>query len=291
MNLMADTAPEWQRLGFVPGVTLRLFGMRRSGNHAMTSWLQRNAPSGHALFLNNCKRGRDPFDTFASVEVDNRRVAPNAARKDMAAIGRRAGDGALFLVSYEDCAPEGDDEKPVSGSFDSQLIHRDILIYRSFLNWIASLTKKLQLNETLSVTRRASLLLRAIDVYRRFLEFVDSSRGGKSLAVCFDRWVSDADHRSDLLDQLGFPERDNGLGDVQSYGGGSSFQKETNDADELKTDHRWMQMAEDAEYRSVLAVSARDDALTQILGRFFPRDQEILGRIWDTSVFDKGALA
>ena len=36
----------WQQLGIIPGVALRLFGMRRSGNHAIVGWMQRNAPGG-----------------------------------------------------------------------------------------------------------------------------------------------------------------------------------------------------------------------------------------------------
>ena len=45
---------EWARLGFTPGQALRIFGMRRSGNHAIANWLQRNSATGRAVFLNNC---------------------------------------------------------------------------------------------------------------------------------------------------------------------------------------------------------------------------------------------
>ena len=291
MNVMAASAPEWQRLGFVPGATLRLFGMRRSGNHAIASWLQRNAGNGHALFLNNCNGRRDPLKTFATVEVDANRVATKTAREDLASVGTRADDGALFLFSDEDTLPdEPGEEKPVSGPFDTALIDRNVLIYRSFLNWIASLTRKLQLNETYTVTRRASALLRAVDVYRRLLEFVEGSRGPKDVAICYDRWHADEGHRAALLEQLGLPTRDNSLGAVQAYGGGSSFQKSTHDASDLEIDKRWTQMADDDEYQAVLALSAQDKALTGVLGRMFPKDRDVLGRIAEKPMFPKEVL-
>ena len=291
MNVMAASAPEWQRLGFVPGATLRLFGMRRSGNHAIAAWLQRNAGNGHALFLNNCARKRDPLKSFASIEMDGCRVSHDAARDDLACVGAGAGNGALLLMSYEDNLPdEAREDSPMSGSFNLSLIDRNVLIYRSFLNWVASLTRKLQLNETYSVARRASALMRAVDIYRRLLEFVEGKLGPKDVAICYDRWHADADHRSELLEQLGLPARDNRLGPVQAYGGGSSFQKAASDAGELEIDKRWTQMADDIEYQAILALSAQDKALTGVLGRMFPKDREVLGQIAAHSKFPQEVL-
>ena len=291
MNVMAASAPEWQRLGFVPGATLRLFGMRRSGNHAIASWLQRNAGNGHAMFLNNCNAKRDPLKTYSSIEIDGQRATTSKAREDLTTVGTRAGDGSLFLFSYEDTLPdEFGEDKPVSGPFNPSLIDRNVLIYRSFLNWIASLTRKLQLNETYAVARRASTLLRAVDVYRRLLEFIEGNRNSKDVAICYDRWHADANYRATVLDQLGLPARDNSLGPVQAYGGGSSFQKTASDADELQTDRRWAQMSDDNEYQAILAISARDEALTGVLGRMFPKDREVLGRIADKPMFPKEVL-
>ncbi|WP_235871377.1 hypothetical protein [Shimia sediminis] len=288
---MSSSQPEWQRLGIVPGATLRLFGMRRSGNHAISSWLQRNAINGNAVFLNNCTRKRDPLTSFASVEVNTTRVSTNAARADMATTGAKAGDGALFLFSYEDHLPdEADEEKPVSGPFNIALIDRNVLIYRSFLNWIASLTRKLQLNQTYTVARRAGVLMRAVDTYRRLLEFIEGNRGPKDVAICYDRWTAEEQHRAELLVQLGLPQRDTSLGVVQAYGGGSSFQKTANDASELETDQRWKQMAEDREYQALLTLSAQDRALTNVLERMFPKDREILGRIAANSMFPREVL-
>ncbi|WP_241525501.1 hypothetical protein [Pseudophaeobacter leonis] len=77
---------EWQALGFTPGLSLRVFGMRRSGNHAILSWLQRNAPAGGSVFLNNCKPGTDPLQNSRGIELNGAHASQNKARRDMTSV-------------------------------------------------------------------------------------------------------------------------------------------------------------------------------------------------------------
>ena len=266
------------RLGFEPGLVLRMHGMRRSGNHAIASWLQRNAPKGRALFLNNCRRGANPLEAFASVEVNDAKVSTEKAQGDLAALGASVGDGGLLLVSYEDNSPAQDrPRKPLSGHFDRRLIDHEVLIYRSFLNWAASLTKKLEPNEGYSVVRRISVILRGVDLYRDLLGEVIA--GGAVIPVCYDNWMADEAYRSDLLQQLGLEARDNGIGPVTRYGGGSSFQKDASQSAELATDRRYVEMMADPLYQAVLQVAARDAVLVSRIKTLFPRDAEVLARV------------
>jgi hypothetical protein len=279
-QLDAGTPMEWTRLGFVPGQALRMFGMRRSGNHAIANWLQRNAPSGQSVFLNNCKPNSDPFRTFRSIEVNGKTSQHRKARKNLTSVAGRAEDGALLLFSYEDITPAmSADAQSVSGPFDEALLTGDVLIYRSFLNWTASLLKKMQANDSYSLLHRNAILLRAIDQYGILLRQVEDADELGFTCICYDNWVRSEKYREAILTELDLPLRDNSLGPVQSYGGGSSFQKQANSADELETSRRWQKMAEDPEFAAVLNLAAHDTKLTQRLERLFPRDAALLARI------------
>lgn len=279
-QIKPEQPQEWMQLGFTPGDALRLFGMRRSGNHAIANWLQRNTASGHSVFLNNCKPTADPFRSFRSIELDCELAPHRKAIKNLASIAGVAGDGAMLLFSYEDISPAMFTAKrAVSGPFDETLLTGNVLIYRGFLNWAASLLKKMQGNASYSLLRRNAILLQAIDFYGLLLRQVEQAEELEFTCICYDRWVQDEGYRASILTQLGLPVRDNTLGRVQRYGGGSSFQKEADSAGELEISRRWQQMAEDDEFAAILQLAAHDATLTECLERLFPRDAALLARI------------
>jgi len=268
---------EWQALGLTPGLSLRVFGMRRSGNHAILSWLQRNAPRGRSVFLNNCKPGTDPLHSSRGIEVNGKHASQKLAKRDLPKVTRDAGDGALLLVSYEDTSPaEFGISRLPSGGFNETLFSHNVLIYRSFLNWSASLLKKVQANSGYTLVRRNGIVLRTMDSYIRLLGLVRQAQELGLVAICYDRWMRSSEYRGELLQQIGLVAQDNSLGEVQSYGGGSSFQKQARSASELQTDTRWQQMQGDAEYQALLHLAARDPALLNELEAVFPEDAAFL---------------
>lgn len=266
-------APEWAQLGIVPGVALRAFGMRRSGNHAIADWIMRNAPSGHSVFLNNCKPGKSPLESYASIEVDGEKQAVRRARGNLPGETSRIGDGALLLVSYEDLSPADSGKKrQISGAFDTGLFACDVLIYRSFLNWAASLIKKLQSNPGYGPMRRVAIVLNTADRYARMLDQVAHWETTGAVPICYDDWFASEPYRAGVLDQLGLPVRDNAIGAIQGYGGGSSFQKDAATPEDLQTSERWRQMADDPEFRAFLSIAAREVDLMAQVERHFPED-------------------
>ena len=282
-------APEWGELGIVPSMVLRMFGMRRSGNHAIANWLLRNAPDGQSVFLNNCRPHRSPLKFFASIDVNGSYVPQKKAAADLPGFAAPAGDGALLLFSYEDVSPA--DFKPpakVSGPFDASLIDKDILVYRGFLNWCASLLKKLQGNEAYSVMFRTSVVLKTVHGYSRLLDRVEAGDPQTLVPICYDDWFASESYREAILAKLGLDARDNDVGTVQRFGGGSSFQKDTKDAQALGTAERWKQMENDPEFILVLLLVSRDETLMGRLRRIFPKDAEILAGLPERAVLPKG---
>lgn len=282
-----DTPGIWTPLGLTPQRALRVLGMRRSGNHAICNWLQRNAPEGRALFLNNCRAGGDPFRSHRAIEVSGQRFG-----NDLTEAATAAGEGALLLVSYEDSSHVGfGAERPLSGPLPDAAFDAEILIYRSPLNWLASLLRKLQDNPGYGALDRLAILTRALATYNALLAEVLEAPGRGAVPICYDTWVADELSRERLLQRLGLPCHDNGLGAVQSFGGGPTFQKEARAPQELTPGTRWQEMAADAEYQALLRLLPLDLDLMARLAALFPEEAARLDRIARRPLFDAEDLA
>ncbi len=265
-----QTTPDPHTLA--PGRVLRVYGMRRSGNHAIIDWMMRNAPDGAGLFLNNCKPNRDPLKTASGISLyEGGVVAPYDRAKDKV---RAAGEAPFTLVSYEDRMPSPA-RSPLFNAPETRVI-----IYRSFLHWAASLLRKIQGNAGYGPLERMRVMMQAMRTYDEILDRVQEA---DVVSVCYDDWVSDEDYRRAALDRLDLPGRDLDLGAVQRYGGGSSFQGKKAEVADLDTGQRAAQMAGDLEYQLVLWTAARDLVFMERLANIFPRDAKRLSGLLDTA--------
>lgn len=264
-----------------PGRVLRIYGMRRSGNHAVINWLQRNLPGG-SVFLNNCHPRRDPLVSHRSLEI----YAEGGALPPLPGAGLperlvQAGPAPTALVSFEDAAPPAPG-KPFAPLF-AQAPETVVLIYRAFLNWSASLLRKILGNAAYGPVARARIMTGALAGYGRMLERVREAQARGFVAICYDRWHGSAAYREGVLGVLGLPVRDNGLGAVQRYGGGSSFEGKAADAAALGVDARAAQMADHPEYQVLLWTAAQDAGLMAALARHFPQDARRLAGLAETA--------
>lgn len=269
MNKAVRTKPD---ISLIPGHVLRVYGMRRSGNHALIDWMLRNAPDGAGVFLNNCKPGRDPVKTARGVSVYRNGHdidAPTAHAKLL-----EAGERPFTIVSYEDAMPITD-APPLYDAPETVVI-----IYRSFLHWAASLLRKIQANPGYGPLERMRIMMQAIRTYHDMLARV---RAQQVVTILYDSWVQGADDRASMLVRLGLPGRDLSLGAVQSYGGGSSFQGKKANSDDLTPTTRSAQMADDLEYQLVLWTAARDLEFMLLLAEVFPQDAERLSALVETA--------
>lgn len=269
---MAFAARTKDTVALAPSQVLRVYGMRRSGNHALIDWMLRNAPGGNGLFLNNCRPGRDPLQSTRGMSVyrDGAEVDADGPGSKMTV----AGAAPFTVVSYEDSMP-AKDRKPLFAAAETCVI-----IYRSFLHWSASLLRKIQGNPGYGPLERGRVMMNALRTYQTMLDRVQDR---DVVPLLYDEWMASDDYRAKALGRIGLPGRDLSRGSVQRYGGGSSFQGKTAEVSELATDARSTQMADDLEYQLLLWTSARDLGFMERLADVFPRDAERLSALLDTA--------
>ncbi|WP_298860411.1 hypothetical protein [uncultured Sulfitobacter sp.] len=285
MTVAAQTGTTWSQAGFTPVCALQVFGMRRSGNHAIIDWLMRNAPEAATggVFFNNCKFGKNPQVHYGSLDVYDaqRQVMPHVDVKDDKRIAG-AGDAPMAIVSYEDRMPQpaGQPQKASHTMSDADFSHQ-VVIYRSFLNWSASLLAKIKKNDGFGATDRMRIMTLAFATYIQGLNRVAEAKG--IIAICYDNWMTSEDYRAGILRALGLPVRDLSRGKVQRYGGGSSFQRKVGSAGDLNSTSRDAAMAGDLEYGLLAWTAAHDLRFMERLIPHFEDDAERLATLAETS--------
>ncbi|MEQ6250117.1 hypothetical protein ABMC89_14580 [Sulfitobacter sp. HNIBRBA3233] len=285
MTATAQIGTAWGQAGFAPVCALQVFGMRRSGNHAIIDWLMRNAPQAATggVFFNNCRHGRDPLSAYGSLDIYDAesRVQPHHDIADAQRIAA-AGDAPMVVVSYEDRIPQpkGKPQRASQG-FATADFSRQVIIYRSFLNWAASLLAKIQRNDGFGPTDRMRIMGLAFATYVQGLDRVADP--GDVVAICYDDWMQSEDYRAGILDRLDLPRRDLDRGQVQRYGGGSSFQRRTTGVADLGSTERDALMAEDEEYKMILWTAAHDVRFMERILAHFEDDAERLAQLAETA--------
>ncbi|MEP1765716.1 MAG: hypothetical protein ABJJ53_03525 [Sulfitobacter sp.] len=285
MTVAAHSFGIWPQAGFSPACALQVFGMRRSGNHAIIDWLMRNAPepASGGVFYNNCKFGKNPQRAYGSLDVYGaaRSVLPHIDVADPKRIAQ-AGDTPMVVVSYEDRMPQakGVPQKASADLTDNNFGHQ-VIIYRSFLNWSASLLAKLKKNTGFGATDRIRIMTLAFATYIQGLDRISEGEG--IVAICYDDWMTSEDYRAAILGQLDLPVRDLSRGKVQRFGGGSSFQKKATSVENLNSVARDAAMANDAEYQILLWIAAHDLRFMERLIPHFEQDAERLATLAETA--------
>ncbi len=264
--------PRPQALGLTPASLLRVFGLRRAGNHAVIDWLLRNAPGSGTVFLNDCAPHKDPLISFGHISVnDERRRAKRVDPQRLPEFLSGAGESPTILISYEDHLPTEDEgNRPVSTGIAKEDFDREILITRSFLNWLASflvLHRKTRHGAPDQPLRAMRTLLEEVTLYQSAIRQAAEGFLPGTLHIDFDRWAASESYRADLLADLGYTAHDNSLGEAQIYGAGSSFASETTDITQ-----RWRAMRDDPDYRTVVTLVARDARFLKTLDVVYPDD-------------------
>lgn len=261
--MMAPTATSIDVRGFSPAGALRVFGLPRSGNHAIINWLTRNAPGDDGyVFLNDCALLKNPFESYGHFECNGERLRARRLPPEM--LGERLPSGRPWLlVSYESIGARA---RRAGRQLSPGLTNPfDVLILRSPLNWLASLVRMFRTEAAAKGQSGLAVMRRAADAlteYHDALTLADETE-----TIVYDRWVSDPTYRQSRLAALGWPMLDNSLGAVQTYGGGSSFP-----ATEGAVTERWHAMRHDPIFAGLARVLAEEDDALLRIKRHFPDD-------------------
>jgi hypothetical protein len=239
------TVTELPAAGIRNAQELQVFGLRRSGNHAVIAWIaqQYNNP---IVFLNNARPFQDPFTTYLMGRVPNALPVRKLNAEETETLRRQPKN--LLLLSYEDVNIRRlakvdllPDRQAWLGNSGSQ--HR-ILLLRDFYNWIASRVRLFENKgrATEDLVPKIEAQIRLWIMYAR--EFVEETKhlgDHDTVPVRFDRWSNDDAYRLEILRRLNIPVLNNACSVVPRAGGGSSFDgtRFSGSAEEMDVLNRW----------------------------------------------------
>ena len=182
-----------------------IFGLKRSGNHAIINWLKSMMES--PLHLNDIGPNMGDHTSFYGPgNKSNPRWNPD--------------DGGIeeykdFIISYEDVP-----EHQVNWMTEMNAVfrlhskgYRKILIQRSIKNWIASLYA-MQVRDKYPhwSLERGVALWRSYDASGKF-----------DISIKYDTWNRDKKYRVAIAKELGLKYGESTLSEMTTEGGGSSF--------------------------------------------------------------------
>jgi hypothetical protein len=241
---------------------LRVIGMSRSGNHAIIQWIMHQT-TGRVCFL-NCTEGKcNPFQT-ARVMDDGRvfeaNYRLNLEREQQGQFSRKD----YLIFSHEDgylgrsCSREF--EQNHDAWVGSSRQRYDVLILRDPFNLFASRLRQLWRFVTLPISVRIWK-----QHAREFLGETTRLRHNP-LRISYNRWRSDPAYRQQIATHLNLNFTDEGIHDVVSCNGGSSFDglNYNGKAGRMKVLERWNHYADDSSFRELF-----DDEVFELSERIF----------------------
>jgi len=219
---------------------IQFFGLQRSGNHAVLSWMFQQFDDP-VFFFNNVTHFEDPILNFHFARLPNtvtvsRGPPPGASGHGLVQAGVqqhleeiRSRKKHVLVYSYENLPLAKLPTRALVGERERHLgvsarTHR-VLLLRDFYNWIASRLRLFEnKGQALPPARRIAGLVALWLTYAR--EYADETRfllGEEVIKISYNRWAEDENYRACLLNQLSIPIKDNSNGHVPDVGGGSSF--------------------------------------------------------------------
>src|SRR6185437_5194417 len=224
---------------------LQVFGLRRSGNHALIAWIAQQY-SSPIVFLNSARPFHDPFSTHLMGKVPN--SIPSRKLNGEEAERLRLTPKNLLLLSYEDMNIRKLEKMDLLPSRQAWIgdsgSRQRVLLLRDFYNWIASRVRLLEKkgHAAEDIAGKVELHIDHWIMYAR--EFSRETRylaEIETVPVRFDRWSQEDSYRLEILGRLGIAVLNNARSFVPRAGGGSSFDgtRFSGSAEEMDLLSRW----------------------------------------------------
>ena len=258
---------------------IRLVGLRRSGNHALLQWLTTNLKSRKVIHFDQVAVGRRMMSArsvwFHGQKIE-REIDPRRYHEMIAKCSNEADTVTAFLE--DQTLDERFDTKNLGVSGFEGLQERNVLVYRNFLNWLASCKKHPEVlggQEKFRMGQVSTLF----DLIHRWKAHASLTFGARKLKnaeitpIFYDRWVVDASYRKQWLEGQDIdPVAPDLPTEISTFGGGSSFQTIAFSGEHAaaSTTHRWEYYRDNEEFRLILKVALRDEEVSALLERFEP---------------------
>lgn len=218
---------------------IRIYGLRRSGNHGIIRWLLGHM-TDNFIFLNNVKLNINPFRSRYYDFKESylwREVLGDFT------------DKKCLVYSYED-----HDLSRINHKFINKwkALHTglskevyDILILRDPFNMYASRMKGYQEHDFMTVKSKKNVLELWLDYAKEYLGET-SYLVNKKIVINYNRWFVDKKYRESIANLLGFAFTDKGFGHLEGF---SSFSGRLNiNARELDVFSRWKHFIRNENY-------------------------------------------
>jgi hypothetical protein len=270
---------------------IAVFGIKRSGNHAIIRWLLHHLGK-HTVHLNDVT-SENPYHSCA--EINAKGLPPWRCKpkfgifcryllRDPGVIEYSKKDPDVnwsylrhfipkdgLILSYENCFLE----TPIYARFlqdhDQQVgtsaERYRIVILRDAFNLFASLCRM----TSVSAAERAT----CVEIYKQYAElFLDPEKQKAQNLICanYNDWFQNRDYRVRLARQFGIALAGEALLEVPAIGGGSSFDGTRLDgrAQEMKVLERWKLAQNDPAYRAIFKDTRLIELSDAIFGRIIP---------------------
>lgn len=249
----APVAPIFERAFF-------LFGLRRSGNHALCDWLAGHFAPEEVVYLNSADlAGYRNTGARFSVDFGKYRYL------------ERAPDQRVLIIGYENIDPV---LFPLARNARVARRAEALILLRDLPNMAASIARGAREMPAFAYRYRVRDFP---DLWCRYAR-LHLAPPSPWRPVSYNSWVADAAYREALQDALGLPRSEVGRDRVSPYGGGSSFEGTAQDGEgsSMAVLARWEEMRDDPLFQFLIL--AEEEALA-LNAQLFP--MEVPGReLW-----------
>jgi hypothetical protein len=266
---------------------IRIFGIKRSGNHAIINWLLNQIP-GKVVFLNNCYPAGKKLNIYDGIGTINCKGVNYWDFKRKFIFFERNPFQEQTIISYSREDKRFNQQKLkkhpkdcVIISFENKDIHQmttmlnndhdnlvgssgDIfscVIIRDPFNLFASSYKKWgkeYLTQIIPMWKQyANLFIQSQQIPVQKFEF-----------IVYNQWFIDKNYRKTIAEKLEIKFEDTEIDSIANFGGGSSFDGISNNvkAQELKVLTRWQIFQDDEYFRSLFQDTEIIDLSSKIFG-------------------------
>lgn len=262
---------------------IRIFGIKRSGNHAIINWLFYQIPN-KVVFLNNCYPAGKKLRLYEGIGTINCKginywdfkkkliFFESNPFKGQKIIAYSREDKRFNNQKLKECLKEGliisfenRDIQKMTTMLDNdhdQLVGSSaeifsFIIIRDPFNLFASIYKKWG----------QEYLIRFIPIWKQYAQMLINPESDFD-SILYNQWLTDQNYRRKITEKLQIPFDDSGKDTIANFGGGSSFDGLSNQiqAKDLKVLSRWQIFQDDPDFRSFFQDSEIIELSEQIFG-------------------------